>query len=253
MKVDYSKFESDGFKKAIPFPHTVIDNLFDNDFLNKLNDRYPKDGEVAWWKYDNIFERKLAFDDIRKLDKIFEEYFNVVNSFKFVKTLESLTGINNLIADPSLRGGGLHRIKRGGKLDIHADFNYHKITGWHRRLNVITFLNKDWLESFGGHTEFWSIDMSRCITKVLPIFNRTVIFIASEYSWHGHPHPLTCPEDRERRSLATYYYSLPDGHVNESSFASTNYQKLPDKIESKEVERLRKLRRMGRLKDSKQE
>ena len=35
----------------------------------------------------------------------------------------------------------------------------------------------------------------------------TFIFGYSETAWHGHPVPLTCPPDRERRSLALYYYT----------------------------------------------
>ena len=52
----------------------------------------------------------------------------------------------------------------------------------------------------------WSKDHKRCEQRILPIFNRCVIFQTDAKSFHGHPHPLTCPEGRRRNTLALYYY-----------------------------------------------
>ena len=49
--------------------------------------------------------------------------------------------------------------------------------------------------------------MSKSVVKILPVFNRVALFTTTGNSWHGHPDPLTCPEDRSRKSLALYYYS----------------------------------------------
>ena len=49
--------------------------------------------------------------------------------------------------------------------------------------------------------------MSRCAVRVLPVFNRCVVFSTTDYSYHGHPDPVTCPEGRTRKSVAMYYYS----------------------------------------------
>jgi hypothetical protein len=34
-----------------------------------------------------------------------------------------------------------------------------------------------------------------------------VLFDTSNFSYHGHPHPLACSPERSRRSVALYYYS----------------------------------------------
>jgi hypothetical protein len=39
---------------------------------------------------------------------------------------------------------------------------------------------------------------------------RAVVFNTTETSWHGHPDPLACPESRYRRSLALYYFTVPE-------------------------------------------
>jgi Rps23 Pro-64 3,4-dihydroxylase Tpa1-like proline 4-hydroxylase len=246
-EIDYSRFKSEEFKKAKPFPHFVLDDFLQKDFVSVLEERYPSLDDVSWWQYHNHFEKKLACNNINILDSCFTDFFNLVNSRKFVLELEKLTGIEGLIADPSLHGGGLHRIERGGKLDIHADFNYHKITGWRRRLNLIVYLNKGWKEEYKGHTEFWDKPMIKCVTRVLPVFNRMCIFAVDDDTWHGHPDPLECPVGHSRKSLAVYYYSLHKVSPDVIQYHSTDYKKRPTDKTDDLIEALRADRRKGRL------
>ncbi len=53
--------------------------------------------------------------------------------------------------------------------------------------------------------------MTHCVSSVLPLIGRAVVFNTDTYSYHGHPEPLNTPEHRSRRSLALYYYSMPQG------------------------------------------
>ena len=47
--------------------------------------------------------------------------------------------------------------------------------------------------------------MSECKKKYLPIFNRIVIFNTNDFTYHGHPNPLQCPQHISRKSIALYY------------------------------------------------
>ena len=47
----------------------------------------------------------------------------------------------------------------------------------------------------------------RAEKKILPVFNRCAIFSTTSVSFHGHPVPLACPPERNRKSIATYYYT----------------------------------------------
>jgi Rps23 Pro-64 3,4-dihydroxylase Tpa1-like proline 4-hydroxylase len=242
------EYARNAYKIATPFPHVTIDNLFDKYFLeNTINDIKDLDRK-KWWEYNNIFEKKYAYNNFQNMGKSLQEYFNFVNGNYFTKFLEQVTCINNLIADPSLYGGGIHKIIQGGKLDIHEDFNYHKITGWKRKINVITFLNKEWKETYGGHTEFWNKDMTKCCSKILPVFNRTIIFCTDQDSFHGHPEPLNCPDHMERLSLATYYYVFEKLEIDNQKIMSTTYKKRPSDITNEDIEKLRIARSEGRLK-----
>src|SRR5665213_1361673 len=58
---------------------------------------------------------------------------------------------------------------------------------------------------------------TKSVRKILPLFNRLAMFSTTSKSYHGHPHPLTCPPDRSRRSMAVYYYTngRPEEEVRE--------------------------------------
>lgn len=141
--------------------------------------------------------------------------------------LERLTGISGLIPDPYFTGGGVHQIERGGHLGVHADFNVYERLRLDRRLNLLLYLNRDWQEEWGGHLELWNSGMTTCERRVLPIFNRCVIFSTTDSSYHGHPDPLRCPPHRTRRSLATYYYSNGRPVEEQSDGHSTLFRERP--------------------------
>jgi hypothetical protein len=199
---------AESYKTASPYPHVVLDNLFDPEVLDKVIEEFPDTKRDQWVKFDNERSIKLASGHERTIPPFTRGFLHELNSASFLEFLEHLTDISGLLPDPYLFGGGLHQIERGGYLKIHADFNWYKKLQLHRRLNVIVYLNQGWQEDFGGHFEMWDRKMEKCQRRVLPIFNRTVIFNTTDDSFHGHPEPLTCPEGRSRRSLALYYYTV---------------------------------------------
>jgi Rps23 Pro-64 3,4-dihydroxylase Tpa1-like proline 4-hydroxylase len=208
-----------------PFPHIYFDRFLPETEAEQILNDFPEPQQLPWQKFDTANEKKLAFDQVEYLPPAIRNVLYFLNSRPMLSFLETLTGIAGIIPDPYYSGGGLHQIKRGGKLDVHADFNFHNQLKLDRRINVLIYLNKDWEEAYGGHFELWNRDMSRAEQKILPLFNRCAIFSTTSYSYHGHPTPLACPPDRTRKSLATYYYSngRPREEVNESH--STLFQR----------------------------
>merc|ERR1712060_310548 len=74
--------------------------------------------------------------------------------------------------------------------------------------NVFIYPNEGWRDEFGGHLEIWNRNLTMCGARVLPTLGRVVAFLTSDFSFHGHPHPLTAPAGRSRRSIAMYYYTV---------------------------------------------
>ena len=197
----------DQYRDGEPYPHIVIDNLFDDALLDELLAVFPGPDAPFWHRFDAEREVKLALDAEDVFPMPIRMFLYFLNGSLFISFLEHLTGIPGLIPDPHWFGGGMHQIERDGKLAIHADFNRHGRLHLDRRLNLLLYLNKDWRAEYGGDFELWNRDMSECVKKVAPLFNRMVVFSTTDFSYHGHPDELKCPRDRSRKSLALYYYS----------------------------------------------
>jgi Rps23 Pro-64 3,4-dihydroxylase Tpa1-like proline 4-hydroxylase len=201
--------EAENYKNAAPFEHGVYDDVFDPDILDKVIEEF-EEGEKSWKEFESKYEKKLQMNRDINLQPVTRSLIHNLNSEPFLNFLEKLTGIKGLIPDPYLAGGGLHKIPRGGKLGVHVDFNQHTTMNVYRRLNVLIYLNKDWQEEWLGHFQLWDENKEGCKKKILPNFNRMAIFSTTNTSFHGHPEPLNCPEDRDRISLALYYYTAGD-------------------------------------------
>jgi hypothetical protein len=203
-----------------------MDDFLPEEVLDQVLAEFPRPDQ-DWFAFDSPLERKLATKDDSTMGPATRRLLWELNSPAFVDFLERLTAIEALVPDPHFDGGGLHQIERGGHLKVHADFNRHPRTHLERRLNVLIYLNRTWKEEYGGHLELWSRDMQRPEARVLPIFNRCVVFSTTSTSYHGHPDPLTCPEGETRKSMALYYYTKDRPAEDGTNSHNTLFQARP--------------------------
>jgi hypothetical protein len=213
------------YASADPFPHVVFDNFLPADRLRAAVDEFPGPQDIPWQLFeDGGRTLKLASENQQHMGELTRQLFAELNGAVFVDFLERLTGVPGVVPDPYLVGGGLHQIEPGGFLDVHADFNIHPRTRLHRRLNALIYLNEDWQDDWGGQLELWDSNMSRCVQRIAPVFNRCVIFSTDRSAFHGHPQKVACPPGRNRRSLALYYYSQTPAPGEDAGSHSTLYQ-----------------------------
>ena len=225
--IDLGRRLQASFRASSPFPHVVIDNVLPSSILDDVIDEFPTPWSAPWQEFDRQTEVKLALSNTTQMGPVTQNLLAEFNGSVFVEFLEQLTAINGLIPDPHFTGGGLHQIRPGGFLKVHADFNRHPRLQLDRRLNALLYLNRDWQESFGGDLQLWGQDMRQAEKIILPVFNRMVVFATTDYSYHGHPLPLSCPSDRTRRSIALYYYTNGRPAEEVSSDHSTLFQQRP--------------------------
>ena len=194
------------YTRATPFPHIVLDGLFDDADLEPVLEDFPKPEETRWLRFDSPTEKKLGFyHEVSTITDRVRRFLDAMNGFEMLLFLEALTGMEGLIPDPYFGGGGVHQIEPGGFLKVHADFNVHPKLKLDRRANLLLYMNKDWQEEWGGDLELWNASSS--VKKIAPLFNRTVIFSTTDTSFHGHPHPLLSPPGVTRKSVSLYYYT----------------------------------------------
>jgi Rps23 Pro-64 3,4-dihydroxylase Tpa1-like proline 4-hydroxylase len=198
------------YRNARPFPCLCIDDFIDLDFAREVSRSFPsfESARGMGRSFDALHEnRKIQVTDPTLFPAPTARLADMLASEEFRRTLSEITGIPNLLWDPDFSGGGMHQTAAHGRLDVHIDFNRLPHNGWHRRLNLLLYLNETWQQSWGGMLELWDKDVKRSIKTFLPALARCIIFETSEISYHGVT-ALTCPEDVVRRSFAVYYYTL---------------------------------------------
>lgn len=203
------------YRTRRPFPYMVHDGLFPPSLLTKIDLEIPDNplsvnGCVANSSVcgKDIYQyRKNGFNQNERMGPATRDMFSFLRSNQFLRFLKQLTGIEALMPDPNYVGAGIHQTLPGGFLQVHADFNRYPLNNWHRRVNVFVFLNPNWDDAYGGHLELWDRTIQHCGAMIRPSLGRLVVFSSTDFSYHGHPMPLTAPSMRSRRSLALYYYS----------------------------------------------
>jgi Rps23 Pro-64 3,4-dihydroxylase Tpa1-like proline 4-hydroxylase len=219
------------YQGAYPYPHIVLEEFLNPEVLNECTNEFNELNKAdGWINYVHFNEKKRGINKLESLPPTIQKTIGELNTPEFLAFLSELTGIPNLQKDDRLEGGGIHQSTRGGYLNIHADFTVHPHhSHWQRRINVIVYLNPDWQAEWGGQLELWDKEMKACREKVVPLFNRCVIFNTDADSYHGHPEPMTCPEDRFRRSIALYYYTVEENPMKRA----THYVARPEDQDKK--------------------
>jgi hypothetical protein len=192
---------------AKPFEHVVAKGLFNDRLLELVYDEFDMLEQQPLTRLSTKYEETRRSAANFRYGPASQIYFWLVNSSLFTNFLGTVTGVDNLLSDPTLWSGGLHETRNGGRFEIHRDFNAHIRTGLHNVMVFITYLNKDWLPSYNGALELWDESRQQCVTKVPPDFGSSLIMRHGSQSYHGYTTPLNIPPGRTRRSVACYYYS----------------------------------------------
>lgn len=211
--VNIDKFHSKLKCVPYPFPHVVIDGFLQSDTLPKIlsevNKLQDADAQSKYIEASSPFEfNKYAFNS--NYGPYLKQLFVELNSPEFIKQIEQITGVNNIICNElSLQGSGIQRIKTKGFLQLHTDFNtYHsKNRLLDRRINLLIYLNPDWKAEYKGELCLCDKNTNTCAKKIDPILNRCVIFNTTSSSIYGHPEPLNVPDHIARQSIVVYYYT----------------------------------------------
>ena len=194
---------------SYPFPHVTIDDFIESDKLTKIladvNQLQEADAHVTSSEREH---NKYVFNSNygTSLKRLFVE----LNSPDFIKHIERITGVDNIICnDHYLYGTGVYRIKSKGFLQLHTDFNtYHsKNSRLDRRVNLLIYLNPNWKADYNGQLCLCDKYTNICVKRIDPIMNRCVIFNTTSTSIHGIPEPLNVPDDVSCQYISVNYYT----------------------------------------------
>jgi hypothetical protein len=196
-------------RRSKPVPNFMIDNFLDEEFALRVLKAFPSYDEAI--KVGRVFaavneSKKVQVTDASLFAEPIAQLNRALATPEFLDLLSYVFDLPHLLADDELVGGGIHETGPRGYLDVHIDFNYIKERQLHRRLNILIYFNKDWKEEWGGNIELWDERVKVCHHSFSPVFNRCVVFVTNEISYHGVT-AVNCPPDQTRKSFAAYYYT----------------------------------------------
>lgn len=219
------------FQRREPFRHVVIDDFFDAATCARLLDEFPPFERGNARNEAGELGNKSTVEKIRGLGPTYTALDDLIQTRGFLDLVGKITGIPELLYDPWYFGGGTHENRHGQDLDAHVDFNRHPVERWHRRLNLIVYLNHEWDDAWGGALDLHSDPRAPddAVISVAPRYNRAVIFETTETSWHGFRR-INLPEQKRalsRKSIALYFYTTQRPADELADTHSTIYVDLP--------------------------
>ena len=186
-------------------------------------------------RFSNVYGHpaKAVYEDLRTLGPSFSALEALASSQNFLDWLGQISGIKRLLYDPFCFGGGAQENRPGMHLFPHVDFNCHPFEPWHRRINMLLYLNPGWDARWGGCLQLYD-ETPRGVSAlktILPEFNRCVIFATSEKSWHGVTPVAMPPADFSRKSVSFYFYTRKKPGLSPHS-TLWRFPALPARIKS---------------------
>ena len=186
--------------EASPFPHASLDGLFDEDLLLETSAAFPSlpaqsPGKAQW------AERSGFPPPLQRLCE-------TLLGNGFVGWLRAASGLGQLVSDPDDVWGTARIAAPGTGLAPHLGSGQHPRRPLVRKYTLVTYLTPAWSAADEGELELWDATVSRTMVKILPLFNRLVLFETGPVSFHGVA-PVAPSSRRLRRSLSVYFY-LPE-------------------------------------------
>ena len=193
-----------------PFRHLIIDNWAEPELVRAAEVEWPELSWPFWHRYEC---GKLATKDPLRFPPACAELIRRMLCLR----IGELMGLDDTFADWNCHGAGLHTSPPGASLGVHLDSDHHPLTSWQRACNAILFVNTGWEPDWGGAFELWSAEGRECLKRIVPRFNRLVLFEPSDISFHAVARN-TGPEPR--RTLATFYWrkSMVGGQRSRAEF-----------------------------------
>lgn len=197
---------SSRFKNNKPYPIVSMRNFLPEDIaldLYKENLSVPVD---KWREFTRNGSHMIELNKLELIPKA-HELVSYLHSSKFLNYLEQVTGIESLIPDPHIVGGGYSRSFTGDILQIHTDFNWNEQLKLHRTLSLIVYLTPDWKLEYGGGLNFYDKDRKTVIFEGDCMFNTALLWEYNKYGFHGYIDPISSPPGTDRTTFRLFYYT----------------------------------------------
>ena len=184
------------YKITYPYSIWVIDDFLNEEIIERVSRDWPDSENKAWHAghpsingNPNVLEQGMR--GISKLELMPDQISEIaknLHSEEFTDQLGNLLGIEGLIPDKAMRWSGMRTMLPYSFQLIHSDARLSPESGLRKELTVLIYTQPLFNEKYHtGHLEIWDDDMKKCIHRISPKYNRSIIFLNSDTSYHGVP------------------------------------------------------------------
>jgi len=214
------EFLKNQYEESGPINHIVIDELLPQEIALELNDIFPLESELSL--LDGIQEKKYVNVYFSKSQKLIEECIYSFQEPSVIDLIGEITRISDLIGDPELYAGGISSMSEGCFLNPHIDNSHDRNLENYRRLNLLYYVNKDWIpEDSGGDLILYPKGIRKEEIQIPCKFNRLVIMRTDNRSLHGVRKVTT--KNNRRKCISNYYFSK-NSPSNKNYYHSTSFR-----------------------------
>jgi Rps23 Pro-64 3,4-dihydroxylase Tpa1-like proline 4-hydroxylase len=208
----------------------VVDDLLEPELAEAIHARFPP---VATMRHRRtVREDKYVATQMDRYEPLLEEAIFAFQDDRVIDLVAGITGIPDLLGDPTLYAGGISAMVRGQFLNPHIDNSHREDRDSYRVLNLLYYVTPGWREGDGGHLQLWDRGMRGPARTVHSRFNRLAVMATSTASWHGVDEVLA---GGVRTCVSNYYFSRrpvgDDGAVvDHDYFHPTTFRGFPGQI-----------------------
>lgn len=193
----------DRFGRAQPFPHLVIDELFEPDQIRVAAGTFPGPSEMA---PKPGRQGVLECADRQLLPPLLWQISDELLGQRFVAWLSGVSGVAELRTDPGANWGALRQSGDDVEGGVHIAPAQPENSPLFRRLTLILHLSEGLGEDDGGFFQLWDQDKVAPRTCIAPLFNRAVVFLNIPTAYHNASRTHLGP-GRTRKTMQILYFT----------------------------------------------
>lgn len=192
---------SEQWETSRPVRHFHLDDLLPAERAGQLYTSVPPTASLMHKR--SLRERKSVGVAIDQYDSAIGEALLAFQQAEVIESIARITGLRQLVADPSLYASGISVMERGDFLNPHLDNSHDGDQRLYRVLNLLYYVSPGWTLDRGGNLELWTraLDTPHVIESR---FNRLVVMATDDSSWHSVQRVLA---DEPRVCFSNYYFS----------------------------------------------
>ena len=180
----------------------VLDDVLPVATAEAIYKAFPRNEDMRLM--DSFREQKYTSKAVERMDPLMHDALFAFQAPQVLQEVAAITGLRDMVADPSLYAGGISAMTEGQFLDPHIDNSHDGEGRLYRVLNLLYYVSPGWRSENGGNLELWDEKVKQRL-ELPSLFNRLVIMQTDRTSWHS----VNRVRAQGKRCCVSNYYFSP--------------------------------------------